>query len=268
MTSADRAKPVAQLLWLEPGGTDRLWEEPAFAPLLEPLEQAPKDEPAHAYARSLTLAPEAFREVLAVLAKAEPVAEAGLAAALARASASGTVVPPVAVTAGEMELAFNPRDELAVAAAVAAALVTGDDATEKAVELAQAVPAPLGPGAAPTVAKILAQLRQACAQAATPLAPSELDAEVARALLGAQRAQRRELFGAEHLRGLLHIPDGAYPLVVYLPAEAASHLPQLARFEVRALVEVHPPQDPVDPGPVALRVVGLARVCPKPRWEA
>jgi hypothetical protein len=148
--SAQSAAPVVQLLWLEPGCADRLWGDPAVAPLLEALEQALKDDPAHAYARSMGLSPEAFREVLTVLARAEPVAEAGLAASLTRMLAGGAVVPPLAVTAGELEPALNPRDALGVAAEVAAALLPADEPTRAAVAQARAVPTALGtPGCMP-----------------------------------------------------------------------------------------------------------------------
>jgi len=261
--------PVVQLLWLEPGSTDRLWDDPALGPLLGPLAEASKDEPAHAYARSIGLGPEAFREALTVLAQAEPVGEQGMTAALRGALAGGgPVVPPLVVAAGQLELRLEPREALEVAAEVVAALFPTDEAAQAAAEQARAVPEARLAGAVPAVAQAHETLRQACAQGAEPVAARELDVEVARTLLAAKRVQRRELFGAEHHRALLHVEGATHPLVAYLPESAAGHLPLIHRLAVRVLVEVHPPQDPNDPGPVALRIRALGRLDPKPSWRA
>lgn len=224
--SAEAPAPILQLLWLEPGGTDRLWDDPALTELLEGLAEAPKDEPAHAYARSVGLPPEAYREALAVLAQAEPLDEAAMVAALARATGrGGPVVVPLVVAGGEIERALEPRDVQTAAKAVAAALPADDE-----------------------------------------VGTEGLDREVAHSLLVAGQTQSRELFGADHLRVLLHAEGSPYPLVAYLPKAAADHLPLMARMPVRALAEVHPPQDPDDPGPVALRIRALARLASKPSW--
>jgi hypothetical protein len=238
-----------------------------MTPLLEPLASEPSDEGAHAYARSLNLPPEAFREALAILACAEAVVEARLSAALGQAMASGTLVPPLAVVAGELELANNPREALGAAAEVVAALVPASEAARAAAAEARAVPAGVGAGSEATLARIHERLRRACEPPTATCSAHSLDSDVGAALRGAQRVEWRELFGAKHARARLHCRGASYPLAAYLPADATLHLPQIPRFGMRALVEVHPPQDPVDPGPIALRIVALAREAPRPRWQ-
>ena len=66
------------------------------------------------------------------------------------------------------------------------------------------------------------------------------------------------VLGKPHV--VLRFSDDEAELVAYLPEEAAAHLPLVDTFEVRAVVAVHPRQDPKEHARRALRIAAIARV--------
>src|SRR5262249_54002742 len=101
-----------QLVWYDAEVLPRLRRKPAFQPLLTELESRPpdadRDDPAMASNPAMV---EDRRDVFEVLARGEPLDEAGLEEALARAVRDdGKFAPPFVLVAGEVRFPF---DELA-----------------------------------------------------------------------------------------------------------------------------------------------------------
>ena len=66
------------------------------------------------------------------------------------------------------------------------------------------------------------------------------------------------MLGGDHV--VVRFGQDEESIVAYLPIEAASHLPLEESFTVRAVVSVHPRQDPEEANACALRVHAIARV--------
>ncbi len=79
-----------------------------------------------------------------------------------------------------------------------------------------------------------------------------------RALSRARRHAELCVFGEDHV--VVRIALAEHSVVAYLPKTAAGHLPLDPCFDVRAVVAVHPRQDPIEEDSVALRICALARI--------
>jgi hypothetical protein len=244
-----------QLLWFEAESALRVWRDEGFRAILDELDQLPP-EPGDAGGESIADR-EDRRDLLAILAHGEPLARAGVARALGRAvSEDGRLSPPVVLVAGELTVAFDPREKLqalasALAPHAAAEVVKGELAVARAFLAARGV----GHGAG--VCALLAErLRVAARTLPERERPPDLEGDVDRGLLDARAFARRPALGGPHVRAALTV--GGESLAVYLPRPLVDRLPRALRASVRLIAAVHPGVDPEEA--FALRPLAAALV--------
>lgn len=79
-------------------------------------------------------------------------------------------------------------------------------------------------------------------------------------LVRARRYREVNVLGADHLVTVWRDATGlSTSQIAYLPLSAKSNLPLVGTFEARAVVTLHPRQDPEEEGPVAMRIHALGR---------
>jgi hypothetical protein len=106
-----------------------------------------------------------------------------------------------------------------------------------------------------------ARIREAFARAFSEgkrtLPETHLVEQTNRVLLAQRRYQTRIVFGARHLRCLVHLEGAAVP--GYLPSILAKTLPMYQRFKGRFIAEVQQQADQYETYDASLRFVALAR---------
>ncbi len=251
---ARTADPL-DLLWFDPAVAPRLRANRAWRRLVDALEQVASDDGA--------AEGEDRREVFQVLANGEARDLAELHAALATAiSPDGKLDPPLVLVAGEATLPFDAAELLRVTLAACKPIAPTDKAFAEVV----ATVAAMADAAALSDAVahgLTYRVREAFQQVKHTLPPRYLESTAERALLDGRRYQRREVFGAPHLRTLVAAGSGE-PVPAYLPVGVASRLPLFPRFRARLLAELHAQVDHEEAHPCALRVLAVARVVARP----
>ncbi|WP_437719059.1 DUF2169 domain-containing protein [Sorangium sp. So ce448] len=257
------ATPEAlNLVWFHPPCLPRLRKDPRFAPVLDALDEQPLDrdldDPAHA---ETTADIEDWREAFEILARGA-VSSEGVAAALAGATlADGRLVQPLVLVAGELVFAFDELESLKAMISAAAPQASADPEAKGILDLAKEFLGTPGIPGAPVVAEGLEARIRETFEKRDLVPPGQLDALAERALLGGHHFQRRAVFGAPHVRALLHgLPDG--PIPTYLGEAVAAKLPAAQRLRVRLLAHVHPAADQQETHPAALRAAALGVVSP------
>jgi hypothetical protein len=261
-------RALVELVWYDPTRIGAVRKVPAWEPLLakQPalaaLTSTPpplKDPDAESDA-----AEKAQREradIQLVLGRATPTTNVE-AALFDAAAEDGSLVAPLVVTAGELELGLDEVKMLEAMIGAAAAFAPGDKKLKEVVDLAsEMMKTPLG--ASPVVAGgLVASVRDAWTRSSRLLPPDYLDVNTRRLLLEQRSYQTRGLWGDSYIRGVLFSPSnsGAGSVPTYLPAAIAKQLPLFARFPVRIVAEIFPQQDQLEASPVALRAVALGRV--------
>lgn len=255
------ARPL-ELVWFDPAEVARVRRTEAFEPFLKPPPRRPpapkKDAPPAPESKEASEA--AQRDDLAgVLAKAEPAGEDDLLGLVAEALAEGSsLIPSLAVVAGELELPFDDVELLEATASAAAPLASADKKLKEVLDLvAEVKKSDLG-GATELVAGLVARVREAWTAANKLFPPAHIEEQPARTLLERRKYQKRELLDGKFIRALLHM-GADEPVPVYLPDALSKRLPLFRRFAARAVVEVLPQQDQFEAHPIALRAVALAR---------
>jgi len=106
------------------------------------------------------------------------------------------------------------------------------------------------------------QQRQHATRAAAALGHTKeaIEHMVERALIESRAFARRKLFAGFPIRALFTLDPGTEAFPIYLSEAAAAELPLMRTFQVRAIVELCAANDGIDVGPLALRVLALARV--------
>jgi hypothetical protein len=275
-----RADPVdaIELIWFDPEVVPRVRRKAEWRPLLDALERkAPDpvlDDPAFASDPTFV---EDRREVFEVLANAAPMSADGLDAALgACLREDGKFAPSVELAAGELELPFDELAWLRATLTTVAPLVGADEALKSAVLAAKDFLTMPGLMSAPAVADGLTKrIEDAFTQGKRVVPAGYLEAQRERALLENRAYQRRAVFGAKHLRGLIRpgtvesaaklgrAPAGNAVMVpAYIPDEVAELLPMFARFRVRVIAELRLAVDRYESHAGALRVLAIARLAP------
>jgi hypothetical protein len=181
-------------------------------------------------------------------------------------SPDGKLVPPLALVAGEVSLPFDPRELLTVTLSAAKPFAATDKAFHEVYAAATAMNEASALGD-PVAHGMTFRLREAFQQVKHTLGPRYLEATAERALLDTRRYQRRDVFGASHLRAFVAGSSGE-PVPAYLPDATTARLPLFARFRVRLVVEVNAQMDQEEQHPCALRVLAVARAVPRPSATA
>ena len=107
------------------------------------------------------------------------------------------------------------------------------------------------------------RIHEALGQSKRAVTSDHVEAQVERALLEQRHYQRRKVFGAKHLRGLLVPVGGRDPVPAYLPEALRTRLPLFESFPARLIAEVSPRQDRNESHWLSLRVLALARLVAK-----
>ncbi len=239
--------------------------KPAFQSILTALEERPLDSDLDDPTASKNpAAVEDRRDVFEVLARGEATDEAGLDDALERGVRDdGRFVPPFLLLAGEVRFVFDDLAALRATVSLASPFAAGDEPLKLAIADARellATPDLLSP--AGLADRFTTRIQDAFRKARRQVAPTYLEEQVERALLEQRRYQRREVFGAPHLRALLTLSTPARPWPLYLPESVSRRLPMFSRFAARLLVEGHLQEDQFESHPNALRALALARAVP------
>lgn len=162
---------------------------------------------------------------------------------------------PAVVLTGMVEVATSLGDELTAIRAAVRHLRTRHKTIREALELTGDIEAErLTPNA--VIRTGIDEVVRAAVGAG--MSAEALKRTARHSLLRARRYREVNLFGCDHVvlwwRGA-----AAEPQIAYVPTEAAAAFPLVLELEARAVVTVHPRQDPEETSRLALRVHALAR---------
>ncbi|MEZ4293829.1 MAG: DUF2169 domain-containing protein [Polyangiaceae bacterium] len=259
---------VFDLLWFERAAMPKVRKNPAWRALLRDLENRPADPDLDDATLGASVAEvEDRRDVFELLARASAESAAGIEESLSSAiRPDGKVVAPLVLAAGDLELPFDEVEVLRAHVAIISPLAAGDDKLKTELSLVRDfLASPELSCAPPMVEALSARLWEAFSKAKRAVPADTLKAHAASMLLQKRKFQRREVFGGNHLRAVLHAGAGGGPFPSYMPASLAPILPMFQRFRVRLFAEVHMTMDQHEACPTALRVVALARVVERAR---
>lgn len=240
-----REAPYVELLAFEPRVVPRLRANKVFGPWMRaPGEPPPKSPSAEER--------DDRADIVRLLQK-DPSSADG---------AEDSGEPPIAFAQGTLVFPFDEVEVLRAAVGVAKTLASIDRKLKEAVDLgAELLRSDVD--SIEAVESVTARIRDAWGRTGRATA-AQLDARIEQKLLEARKYQRRVLLEGELMRSFF-TPASGESVVAYLPLSLERRLPLFARLPVRLLAELYPPQDPLEKSTIALKVVALARVAPKPR---
>jgi hypothetical protein len=202
------------------------------------------------------------REVFELLAVAEPADAQGVEQTLSSAiRPDGKFLPQLNLLAGELQLPFDELETLKATVTTAAPLVGQDESLKLTVEVAKEfLRTPGLLSSAATAEGLTNRIKESFGAGRRMVPAGYLEQQVERVLLEKRAYSRREVFGARHLRGLLHQGGSSTPVPTYLPESLANKLPMFQRFKVRMVVEVDFTVDQYEAHQAALKTVAIARL--------
>jgi hypothetical protein len=265
---AARAEPTEpiQLLWFDSESVPRMRRVPRWANLLRAISDKPLDgeldDPALA-ADPMEL--EDRREVFELLAAGEGTDASGVQESLTSAvREDGKFLPRLALLTGDLQLPFDELETLKATTTTASPLVGQDETLKVSVEVAKEFLRTPGLLASAATADGLTNRIRESFNAGRRMVPAGyLEQQVERVLLEKRAYSRRDVFGAKHLRGLLHMHGSSTPVPAYMVEDLAPKLPMFNRFKVKMIVEVDFTVDQYESSQAALKVVAIARVLPQ-----
>jgi hypothetical protein len=203
------------------------------------------------------------RDVATVAREAETIALEGLDGALADALDQGILKPAIVVVDGLLGLTFDPEEELRALISAARPHAATSERIASAIESAEAkTSGAFADSAWFLAAAELEKLRAVIATTRDDASRRLLEA-VGRKLTKERKVAQVSVLGAPHAVAWL-APAGsgesAVPkATVYLPLDAVTAWPLVARFEARLIAEARPPFGDDEHGSVALVAVALHR---------
>ncbi len=254
---------VVDLVWFERAALPRIRKNPAWRAIVQALEDRPPDPDLDDATLGATPAEvEDRRDVFEVLTRGTAADAAGIEEALSSAvRTDGKVVPPFVLASGDLAFPFDEVEVLKAHVAIISPLASGDDKLKAEITLVRDFLSNPELACAPQMVEALSnRLWEAFGKSKRAVPAETLKAHSDSVLLQKRRFQKREVFGGNHLRALLHAGQGGGPFPAYLPAGLAAVLPMYQRFRVRLFGEVHLGVDQHESCPTALRVVAVARV--------
>ncbi|MBW2453264.1 MAG: DUF2169 domain-containing protein [Deltaproteobacteria bacterium] len=256
------------LLWFDPECLPRVRRLDRFRPVLEALDHRPVDrELDDAVPSDDPFELEDRRELFEVLARGKPDSSSGVRRAVERAMRKdGKYVPQMVLLAGHLVTPFDELSRLKATLTTVQPLMREEDEDLKsAVDHTRdflAMPDLICP---PSVLNgFTKRIHDEFDAEDLSLVETYLKDETDRILLDQRLYQKRILYGAPHLRTLLELTGEDTPIPTYLPEDIAGELPLFQRFKVRLLAEARLQEDENEPCEVALRLLALARVVPRP----
>ncbi len=260
---ADYSGTIIDLVWFMPEAAERVRKNPAWRAILEEAAKRPRESGA----RSSGIADEPAegedrQEIFELLARATPSSEVDIENALADAvRPDGRFAPRLVILSGELRFDFDPVEALRATAASAAPFTSTDAQLKEAVDAGNRFLAQAGMIPAPGIAdRLTSNIRDAYAKTTTLVGPAFVDDQSERALLERRAFERRDVFGAKHLRALYFQLGSTNGVPTYLPDALAKELPLFRRLRARLLVEVHFQADQYETHRAALRAAAFARV--------
>lgn len=208
------------------------------------------------------------RALLEVLARGECADAEGLNEAFLDAVGDGgPFVPPLVLTGGKLELAFDGIETLKATIAVVTALIGADAGLKAAVDAAHEVlKTPWLDEGSDAVERATVQIRKAFASAqarrAVPAGPFE--AQATRILLRQRQYRRRVVFGQTCIQGHLMATGTGSAIPTYLPEAAWRQMPMSQSIEVRVIAELDVQQEEGETHPNALRMFAVAQLFAPP----
>ncbi len=265
---AERRGQLLQLLWFDPEAVDRIRLHGEWAPIIDRLADVPADRELEASLPAKDRSPatiEARRDVAAVLSSGQPALRnelTGMVAAAVR--PDGSFLPPLTLLEGDLAPGFDAVALLETTCDTAVALAPDDETILGATSAARGL---LGSTAVQNPAVALEATRRvqlAFGEVQRSLPKDYLLREAERVVLAKRAYDSRKLFGAAYLCCALHLQDGSGAIPTYLSESVGAKLPLFRAIRARILVEVHPRQDEAATHSLALRVVALAWLAPRP----
>jgi hypothetical protein len=253
-----------ELVWFEPSFIGRIRKVPDWGPLLaraprkpQPVRGAPPPPP-----EPTDVAEQAARaDISSILARGRTVGTADLGdAVMAALGEGGTLTPPLALIAGELEFPFDELELLKATVGAASSLAAADKKLKEVLDLVGEMMKTELRGAPEVVEGLITRVREAWGKANRLLPAGYLETHPERLLLEQRSYQKRDLLDGAWIRALFSLGGAEPPVPTYLPVALAKRLPLFKRFAARAIVEAHPQQDQYERHPMALRVGALARV--------
>ncbi|MBI4704496.1 MAG: DUF2169 domain-containing protein [Deltaproteobacteria bacterium] len=263
----ESVREVVELLWHDPEAASRMRQREDWKDFLAQREADPVAERARK-----DLPPEqrqqdkAREEVTALLRLDGAIEVRDVERAVREAMSGGTFVPPLVLVAGRLDLPFDELERLKATVSAVTPFAEGDEELHKALAGANAflqTPVQGASSVAEAMSRRIAEIFGRTERSILP--PGYLEEHTGRILLEQRCYQRRELFGAEHIRGIVVAAGSSRRLPAYLPKAAEAALPLYAQLEVRLIAEARPRLDQYEPQEHALRVMALARVLGRAR---
>jgi hypothetical protein len=254
---------VLHLLWFEPEAAPRVRRRPEWKKLLDEMENAPADpdvdQPGLADEPSEM---EDRREIFEVLCRGKPSGEDGVQQALAGAVRSdGRFAPQLLLLTGELRFDFDEVETLKANAGAAMPLAGADEDLKTAIEQANKLLAsPDLVVSAEIVEGMTKRIRDAFIKAPRVVGPTYLEDQTERVLIERRAYQRRDVFGAKHLRALFFHDGSTTGVPTYLAEGLAKKLPLFRRLRVKMLVETHFQADQYESHAAALKAAAVARL--------
>jgi len=249
-----------EVIWYDSAYVARMRKHSDWAPLFRPppKPQAPQrgqPPPPPPSAEQLEDATKA--DVFAVLSRAEPSREHDVAPGR---MGSGDHDAQLYLLAGTISFPLDEIEMLKATARTAAPLAANDKKLKEVLDTVEEILKMPLEGAPEVVQGFTNKVRDAWSHANRLLPPDYLVTHTERMLLNQRQYQKRELLDDEWIRCLYLGSAESVAIPTYIPAKLAKRLPLFRQFSVRMIIEALSQQDMYESHPMALRVVGLAKV--------
>lgn len=261
------ARDILHLIWYHAGSVARICKVPVWRAILDDIAPTrPDEELDDPVSDRDPVEIENTRDISAILTQAASEDLAEVMDELAAAVRPGNkFVPPLLLLSGDLSFPFDERETLRTAVTIATPLATTDEAFKNAVKEAQEF---LASGEdqscpPPLVEVYTMRIRETFQRSRRTVPADTLDLQMERALLEGRHYQKRQVFGMNAIRALLHTTTGqgsVIPAPVYIPDDIAKKLPLYQRFRARIIVELYFQEDQYESHPAALKALAIGRV--------
>lgn len=257
---AKSAGESIELIWYDNAYVPRMRKNSAWTTLFRPppkpqVPQRGQPPPPPPSAEQLEEATKS--DVFAVLSRAEPIREHDVAPGRTNGTDHDTLLY---LLAGMISFPLDEIEMLKATARTAAPLANNDKKLKEVLDTVDEVLKMPLEGAPDVVQGFTNRVREAWLHANRLLPQDYLVTHTERLLLNQRHYQKRELLDDEWIRCLYLGSNDGLAIPTYIPAKLAKRLPLFRQFPVRMIVEAVSQQDMYESHPMALRVVGLAKV--------
>ena len=258
-----------ELLWVERKSIQRIRRHPPF---MDVVARASTSRFATPTLAGQEIQREDLRDLLSVVCQGSGIDLDRIPAEVRGATREdGRFISPLVLVQGPLRLTFNEPDVLSALIVNALPFAVGEGPLQAAVDEAEELLrlSDWKPAQSAT-ANMIARVRDAIRTAKVDFggfSSEHLPRLVEQGLLEQRLYRKQQFRGAPHLRA--HLAGGPPSgTLVYLPAEAAPHLPMEYEFPARLIAEALPNLDDGDAWRHALRVLCIARHVPPTRSKA